>query len=251
MTARCLIIAHKGYSARYPESTRICYEAAISAGADILELDVRTTRDGALVIKHERTLADLTTLTGNVDDYTLAELRAVDFGVRFDARYAGQLILSLDELLDLVEPHPVGLCIELKDVEERDRPGCGDDIVARLKERNLLHRAVVNVRLSETSRRLLALEPRLRLALDAPLPRWSTTSDFAIMAADLAASGAHIVEYDHRYLTAEIVRACQRIGYAVWAWTVNRRDEMLRLLDWGVDGILTDDPALLRAVAER
>jgi glycerophosphoryl diester phosphodiesterase len=251
MTAHCLIIAHKGYSARYPESTRVCYEAAISAGVDVLELDVRATRDGALVIKHDRTLSDLTDLTGNVDDYSLSELKVLDFGARFDARFTGQCILTLDELLDLVVPYAVGLCIELKDVEERDRPGCGDDIVGQLQQRDLLHRAVINVRHGETARRLAALEPRLRLALDTPPLHWGPAPDFAAVAADMAASRAHILEFEYRCLTPELVRACQRIGYPVWAWTVNQREDMLRLLDWGVDGILTDDPALLRAVAGR
>jgi glycerophosphoryl diester phosphodiesterase len=251
MLQYCLIIAHKGYSARYPESTLVCYEAAVSAGADVLELDVRTTRDGALVIKHERTMSDLTGLPGNVDDYTLADLQALDFGAPFDPRFAGSRILTLDELLDFAQPLSVGLCIELKDVESGDRPGYGEDIVAQLRRRNLLHRAVINSGCVACLQRLRAAEPAVRLAVDVPIDHQAPAPDFATLAADLAASGAHIAEYHHRYLTPEMVRDCRRIGYPVWAWTVNQRSDMLRLLEWGVDGILTDDPALLRAVAGR
>ena len=87
---RPLIVAHRGYRAKYPENTLVAFEAAIEAGADMIELDVLLTKDRKAVVIHDESLDRTTSGQGPVSDYTLSELKALDAGSWFDARFLSQ-----------------------------------------------------------------------------------------------------------------------------------------------------------------
>ena len=96
------IIGHRGYPAKYPENTLAAFEAAIEAGAVMIELDVMLSRDRKVVVIHDATLDRTTNGKGSVADLTLAELKQLDAGSWFDAQFVGQQIPELSEVLDLV-----------------------------------------------------------------------------------------------------------------------------------------------------
>ncbi|WOH19055.1 glycerophosphodiester phosphodiesterase family protein [Paenarthrobacter sp. GOM3] len=121
-TARPKVYAHRGSSAAFAEHTRAAYLRAIADGADGVECDVHLTRDQHVVLLHDANLDRTSTGTGPVAEYTLEELRALDFsswkGARIPEAYGGvaDQFLTLPELLDILRGagRDIGLAIELK-----------------------------------------------------------------------------------------------------------------------------------------
>jgi glycerophosphoryl diester phosphodiesterase len=95
------VIAHRGEHLHHPENTMAAFQAAIDAGADYFELDVRTTSDGKFVIMHDSTLDRTTNGTGEVHKHTFDEIRALDAGTKFSPSFAGTKVPTLDEAFDL------------------------------------------------------------------------------------------------------------------------------------------------------
>lgn len=95
------VIAHRGEHVHHPENTMAAFQAAIDAGADYFELDVRTTSDGKFVIMHDNTLDRTTNGSGEVHKHTFDEIRALDAGVKFSPSFAGTKVPTLDEAFDL------------------------------------------------------------------------------------------------------------------------------------------------------
>ena len=95
------VIAHRGEHLHHPENTMAAFQAAIDAGADYFELDVRTTSDGKFVIMHDQTLDRTTNGSGEVHSHTFDEIRALDAGAKFSPSFAGTKVPTLDEAFDL------------------------------------------------------------------------------------------------------------------------------------------------------
>src|SRR5580698_6151145 len=95
------VISHRGEHLHHPENTLPAFQAAIDAGADYFELDVRTTSDGKFVIMHDSTVDRTTNGTGDVHTLTFDQIRALDAGAKFSAAFAGTKVPTLDEAFDL------------------------------------------------------------------------------------------------------------------------------------------------------
>ena len=100
---KIVVISHRGEHLHHPENTMPAFQAAIDAGADYFELDVRTTSDGKFVIMHDNTLDRTTNGTGEVYKHTFDEIRALDAGAKFSPAFAGTKVPTLDEALDLAK----------------------------------------------------------------------------------------------------------------------------------------------------
>lgn len=98
---KIMVISHRGEHLKHPENTLPAFQAAIDAGADYFELDVRTTSDGKFVLMHDSTLDRTTNGTGEVYKHTFDEIRALDAGAKFSPAFAGTKVPTLDEAFDL------------------------------------------------------------------------------------------------------------------------------------------------------
>ena len=107
------VTAHRGYRKKYPENTLAAFQAAMAAGAPMIELDVMFSRDRKPVVIHDATLERTTNGHGAVNDHTLEELKQLDAGSWFDAKFADQRLTELSEVLDLVNGRTY-LNIEIK-----------------------------------------------------------------------------------------------------------------------------------------
>jgi glycerophosphoryl diester phosphodiesterase len=246
-----LLVAHRGGSALAPENTLPAFRQALEWwSADVLELDVNPTRDGEAVVIHDTTLDRTTSHSGPVSGRTLAELREVDAGYRFSAdrgatfpyRGRGIRIPTFAEVLAAF-PH-TRINVEIKDGRVQERL------------RELIHEA------SATHRVLVAAgrhRDRSRFKrYEGPL---------SASARELRAFFAlHLIGLSHRYapevdafqiperyagrqvLSPGFVRAAHDHNVPVHVWTVDEEPDMRRLLDWGVDGIITDRPDRLAKV---
>ncbi len=120
------VAGHRGWPAVYPENTMPSFRAALEAGVDQIETDVRITKDGYLVLIHDATADRTTDGTGRVDEMTLAELQALDAGIKKGEQFRGTRVPLFSDLLDLVKDHPT---ITI-DVELKEYPTEGHEAVA-------------------------------------------------------------------------------------------------------------------------
>jgi len=220
-----LRIAHRGASAEAPENTLAAFARALALGADGLELDVRVTRDGVPVVIHDATLIRLTGRRGTVARLALADLRV--------ARVRGEPIPTLPEVLALVRRRAV-VQIEIK-------PGVPvAPVVRAVRQARAGNAAILASFAAATLAEARALAPRVARMW---IRERGTPGRLHPRLAALAAAG---VSLDHRAIPSpEFVAALHRRGWRVWCWTVNDPSAMRRLADWGVDAILSDNPALL------
>jgi glycerophosphoryl diester phosphodiesterase len=206
-----------------PESTIAGAERAIAMGVDILEMDVRLTRDGHAVILHDAAVDRTTDGQGPVAGLTLAELKRLDAG-------EGQRVPTVAEFLAAIRGR-VGVTLELKVVAAAER------VVDAVRAADAFAWAVVRSSDLERHGELKRAEPRLRTGAMAP---WPTSI------ARLAALGvAACTPASNEKLTREEVDGLHAAGIAVWATLANKEEEWRRLAALGVDGIITDEPELL------
>lgn len=246
-----LLIAHRGGGDLRPEETLVAYEHAAALGADVLELDVHSTSDGAIVCLHDDTVDRTTDGTGAVHGMTLAEVQALDAGYRFTTdggatfpyRGTGVTVPTLREVL---EAHlGAWFSIEIKQTE----PDIVDPVIAVVDAAGAQDRVV-----------LVSFSDTVVAAIRARRPELVTGMAAGEMAQFLAlrpASEARyvppttIAQLPASSIDAEVVARAARFGLRLHVWTVNDRAEMERLIGLGVHGIMTDDPALLAEVLGR
>ena len=151
------VIAHRGASSDYPENTRASTRAAVASGATVIEADVRTTRDGQLVVLHDATLDRTTTGSGRVGEKTLAEIRQYDAGSWFDPRFADQKVLALAEVYAICRGK-MDVLLDLKETGEvYDRKVADQVLVGNDSERT-----IIGVRSVAQAKRFRALLPKVR-----------------------------------------------------------------------------------------
>lgn len=246
MRARAYNIAHQGFSAHYPPNTLTAFRQAVAAGADIIELDVVATADNVVVVSHDTTVDRCTDGHGYIPDMTLAQVKALDAGIRFGAQFAGERIPTLEETIAWARTQPVRLCIEIKADTTEQYLRHGRLTVALLQRLNHIRPVTLTSFSPTLVRAIRAQEPLLAVALDPPVQDGSCTAWEVVQ--EVLACGANFVLHDYRGLRAEIVAEAHQHGFALWAWTADEPDDMRRVLDMGVDGLMTNRPDLLRDV---
>jgi len=231
--ARPLVIAHRGASGQLAENTLPAYELAIEQRADMIEIDLHRTRDGATVIAHDEELSGLGG-KGEIAAATLAEVRALDAG-------GGERVPTLDEVLDRFgERIPFNL--ELKRGSSASYEGLERAALDAVRKRGLLEQTLFSSFFDPVLERLRALAPEARLA------RLFSPRDPERPLERARAVGAEAINPWRGLLQPELIEAAHAEGLAVYVFTVDEEQEMRSLLDLGVDGIFTNFPDRLRAL---
>ncbi|WP_254634523.1 glycerophosphodiester phosphodiesterase family protein [Paenibacillus sp. GbtcB18] len=139
ITSRLLIAAHRGWKSAYPENTLLAFKEALRPGVDMLEFDLRLSKDRTVVVIHDETVDRTTNGSGRVGDLTLEELKRLDAGGWFGKEYEGLKIPTLEELCVLLADYPdVLLNVEIK--PSPDGIEAADAAVAILREYGYLPR---------------------------------------------------------------------------------------------------------------
>lgn len=241
---RPLNFAHRGASHQAPENTLAAFLLAVELGADGIELDAQLSSDGEIVVIHDFVLETTTNGVGPVQSRTLAELKDLDAGSRFDAVYSGQQIPTLQEVIDAVG-HRLLLNIELKTTSLRG-DGLARGVVQAIEDNRLLDRTIVSSFNPLALRRVRKLNPRLPIGLlyapDLPLP---LRHPWARHLLGLEAIHPHHSLVDERY-----VPWARKRGYGVHTWTVDDPSRMRQLVRHGVDIVITNRPDLFREVLQ-
>jgi glycerophosphoryl diester phosphodiesterase len=239
---RPLVYAHRGGAGLAPENTLVAFENGLSTGADGIEFDVRLSRDGVPVLMHDPTLERTTNATGPVDQRTAAELAALDAGHRFERdgafpfRGRGIGVPALQDVLD--RHRDTALIIELKSADARLARAVVDEIHAA----GAIGRVTVGSFQKGALEAVRALDPAIRTGADMDDVRNSVEG----VAAQAAFEILQVPEVHAgiRIVTPAFIAKAHEAGIPVTVWTVNDEDDMRRLLDWGVDGLITDRPDL-------
>ena len=253
-----IVIGHRGASGELPENTLEAFERALSQGALMLETDAHLSRDGQVVLSHDPRVDRTTEGSGAIEDFTLAELQRLDAGHRFSPDrgasfpHRGQGI-RIPTLREVFERFPgIRFNIEIK---QNSLPliDATVRIVAEAKRAETTLLAAAEDDTMSALRARLA-ETELRPAMGAAV------GDIVGFARAAAAGGAPPPEpmalqipptfAGNPLVTTELVEFAHRHDVQVHVWTINDEDEMRSLLDRGVDGVMSDFPALLRRVVD-
>jgi len=257
-SARPLVIGHRGCGAVAPENTIPSFKLALTAGADLVELDYHHTKDGVPVVIHDFTLdrtTDAKRFWGGsrlkVADRTAEELRALDAGGWFASHYAGARLPTLAEALEVIQAQGMALL-------ER-KSGQPATILRLIHEKGWVNRLIVQSFDWEYLSAFHKLEPRQVLgALGPPgtLADGRNVTKFAGTLSgrwidELEKTGARIAVWN-KAVSRKSVRLAHERGFKVWVYTVNDSAPANRLLDRGVDGIITDNAVrMFQTLAQR
>lgn len=229
-----LVTAHRAGPKSAPENSLAALRLSIEAGADFAEIDVQQTRDGEVVLLHDRDLRRVAGVARDVADLSLAEVRQAR--LLLDGVATDEPIPTLAEVIAACGDR-IRLNVELKDY------GRGPDLarasVDVLREHDFAERSIF------CSLKLPPLAQAKRADPAIPV-------GFVLSASrgDLTRLPVNFLSLQHRTINAGVLRRLHRRGFEVHAWTVSDRPTALRLLDLGVDNLITDDPALMRQIVD-
>jgi len=221
------------------------FRLAVEAGADMIEFDVRMTRDFELVVHHDRNLGRTSDGSGRIWEMTLDELRAIDAGSWHSKKYAHERIPTLRQVLGGV-PFSVGLNIEVKtDGDRRRGLALPESVLLHVREARREDSVIVSSFDHAFLRRLHHLAPALRLgALLVPVrDRFRSPAQIA------RGTGARVIVCSRTQLRARFLEGARAAGLGVAVYGVNTAAEAAAATRAGVDAVITDNPArIIRAI---
>lgn len=241
------VIAHRGASKAAPENTLSAFAAAIALGADMIELDVRLSRDGQIVVFHDKLLQRTTDGEGRLDAFSLAEIQRLDAGSWFDPRFVGERVPTLRETLEMAAGK-VMLNIEIK----KDAVHRSDDVIERrlvalLEEYEMLRHCMISSFNTLTLIRIKQLAPRLSTALlYGDTVRTNLRPKIPIYGYQayqlVLKTRADSLNVRKNLVTRGFLRRSRETGVRIHPFTVDETKLMKKLIRRRVDGIITNTP---------
>ena len=252
------LVAHRGGSLLAPENTLVAFDRALALGADALEIDVRRTRDGAVVVFHDDDTARLTGQNGTIEGRSLAEVRALDAGFSFTTDGGGTfpmrgLGVRIPTLGEVLARYPsLRLNIDAKPYE----PALAEALARAVVEAGASDRVCVGSFFDAQAARLGRLLPGVARFL----PQGAATCH--VLAAKGGGEGSgcprdyDLADLPHRMngltvVDAKVVAHFHALRIPVHVWTVDEEAEMRELIALGVDGLVTDRPDVAARVLGR
>lgn len=251
--AHPLVFAHRGGARLAPENTMAAFERGLASGADGIECDVHLSRDGIPVVIHDATLDRTTNTTGSVCLKTASELTGIDAGCRFQQdeafpyRDRGACVPTLEQVLRLAPDK--WTIIEMKTGDAALGRAVVDvvrrlDAIDRVCVGSFHRHSVEAVRKEEPAIATSACEWEARWTLYRSWIRWPAFGNRPYSAFQVPEMAGKM-----RVVSPQFVKQVHGEGATVQVWVVDRPDDIKRLFDWGVDGVISDRPDL--AVAAR
>lgn len=232
------VVAHRGAAGKAPENTLASIRSAIADGTDWVEIDVQETADGEVVVIHDSDFMKLASVDLKVWEGTLAQLRDIDIGSWFDPQFSAERVPTLVEVLEAAKGK-ARVVIELKyyghdqQLEQR--------VVDSVEQTGMTDQVAIMSLKYEGIQKIRALRPDWTIGLLSAKAIGNLASldvDFLAVASSMATPG--------------FIRRSHEQGKQVFVWTINDAVSLSRMMSLGVDGVITDEPALAREViAER
>ncbi|MCF2706640.1 glycerophosphodiester phosphodiesterase [Arcanobacterium haemolyticum] len=239
-----LVIAHRGGGNEYPENSLAAFTAMKNAGFRYIETDCQATKDGVAVLSHDPALERTTDAHGSISDYTWAELAHV-------RDHSGNPLMRVDDVLDAFSDLVFNI--------DAKAYSAAEPLVEALRRTNATARVCVSSFNERRLRRIRAVLPEVTTSLGvSAIARLMLASQLSgslraaalrlVPGPDIGVEAAQVPlrSYGVPVLTPALVAAAHDRGLAVHAWTVNDVDTARELVEWGVDGIITDEPNAMR-----
>jgi glycerophosphoryl diester phosphodiesterase len=237
-----LIWGHRGASGHAPENTLPAFQIAADMGCDGVELDIQETKDGVIVICHDETVDRTSSGAGWLKDFTLEELRRLDFS-NGNGAYEGIKIPTMEEVFDLLEPTGLTINIEIKTgIVFYDR--IEEKILDLTKNMHWEDRVIYSSFNHYSVQKIKKLNPDAKVGLlyaDGPI-------DMPGYGRRLGVQALHPACYNLQY--PNFMEDCRKNDLEVNVWTVNSEEELLQCRQYGVNAIITNYPAKARALYE-
>lgn len=243
--SRPLLLAHRGFSGKYPENSPLAFQMAVEqTAADGFESDVHLTKDGELVIFHDDSVDRTSNGTGFIKDKTYEEMLALDIGAWKSPAFAGQHIWTLAQLLDFCRETHMLLNLELKNYAVFYE-GLEERVIGEICKRGMQQQVFVSSFNHVSMQRFKELCPDIETGLLYGKPLWD-------MAAYIRRSNADNIhpKYPLLQYQPELMEVFHRRGMKVNTWTVNSEADIRDMLRRGVDGIISNYPDLLCRIAD-
>ncbi len=223
-----VVTAHRAGASRAPENTLAALRLAIEDGAQMAEIDVQETADGQVIVIHDSDLRRVGGVDRLVRDSPFAELEKLDAGSYFSSEFKGEKIPTLEQFIDAARDK-IGLNIELK--YDGPAPNLAGKVVDIVHRGRFADQCVITSMDAAGLRQVRQLDPKLKLGYI-----------LAAGAGDLASLNVDFLSLSQNNATPAMLRRAARKGMTVHVWTVNERDDMIKMILQGSDNIITDDP---------
>ncbi len=232
MQKKPLIFAHRGASSDYPENTMLAFEKAVEMGAQGFELDVQLSQDEEVVVIHDETVNRTSNQMGFVKDFTLRQLREMDFSAGF-FEYENVQIPTLDEVMALAAKANLMINVELKNTKFL-YPGMIDKVLSITKSHHMEDRLIVS-----SFNHISLVELKEKADVETTLLYQDMLYEPWHYAKSCKADGIHPEKFT---IDAHTVAMCHEHGIKVRPWTMDDENLILKLSNFGVDGIITNCP---------
>ncbi len=209
----------------------------MDVGADCIELDVQMTKDGVVVVSHDPTLQRCTGVNRRICDMTFEEVRALDAGSFFDAKFAGTKIPTLQEVIDLCKGK-IKLNIEIKN--NAATPELEAEVARLITENDILDEACVTCLSYHSLEKVKEANPAVRTGY---ILAFGIGNYYELPAADF-------FSVETTFITSSMVTRIHLLGKTVSAWTVDRSEDVTTLQEKQVDDLITGDPEMVRETLE-
>lgn len=230
-------IAHRGASGSFPENTRLAFQKAIEAGADMIELDCQLSLDGHVVVFHDEKLSRIAKTRGTVAQRSLEQLKKLDIGSWRKKSFSGERIQALEEVLALIDGQ-VGLCIDIK--QYRASPaGIELKLLFTITHFDYMDRVIFSSVDYDCLRRVRELAP------EAPIGVICAKGMQEDPIAGAIALSARSIHAQKELASRDFLKRAWNEGFDVYVWTVNDLLEIEKFRSLGVQGIMSDYPERL------
>jgi len=234
-----VIFGHRGASRYAPENTVAAFDLAISQGGNALELDTMLTSDGIPIVIHDHTLERTTNETGMVNRKIVDEIRELDAGLYFSEEFRGEKVPLLEDMLIRYQDK-ILINIELKNYHS-PKDELASIVLEMVESLGMLDHVIFSSFLPRNLKILRSLQPAAKVALLTP----KGILGVLFRSVFFHGQSPEIIHPSFDVVTRESIENEHRRGRRVNVWTVNDPQTARNLIDWGVDGLITDDPGAL------
>lgn len=234
------VIAHRGYSGKFPENTMLAFRKAVEAGCDGIEFDVQLTKDGEVVIIHDELVDRTTDGIGFVRDYTYEDLKKLNAAKLHSTEGMFEEIPTLEMYCQWVQNLDIVTNIELK-TSVYFYTGLEEKVLEIVKRYGLEQQIIVSSFNHSSIVRMKQLAPEI---LCGALIYGHSIGNAGAYCESM---GFECYHPDCKDITKEILEDCKAHGIQVNTWTVNDMGMLEQLYDWGCDSVITNHPEVSRA----
>ena len=228
------VTAHRGASAYYPENTMAAFVGAYEQGADWIELDVHQSEDGQVFIMHDNSFRRIAGLDKKAWELKWGEIRQLDAGRWFDPKFTGERFVLLEDVIEYAKQVGIRLNIEIKPAPEEE--GLEESVADIVREAGFEQDCVI------TSQNYEALK-----TIKSYAPEMTTVYVMSLAAGRIEKlDAADHFSIEGTFVTRHLVARLHRQGKEIYAWTINSKKNINRMIDLGVDNIITDNIPLAK-----